>query len=184
MKKLVEAARLETAVLQSPIGITVYVAEKYAAYYTTPPRNGRNYCVRDQLRKNVCHWTFPDGTYECHDATGQIGKAPISIVTVRKKKVKPADGWKPSKQRLASQFTKGKVIKDQSDAPPEFCLIDIERVMRITGFKKSFIYDRIDFPRPVQLGESQRAAVRWVESEVIDWVKQLAAKRQEDSTTN
>jgi len=177
MKKLVEAARLETAVLQSPIGITVYVAEMYAAYYTTPPRSGRTYCVRDQLRKNVCHWTFPDGTYECHDAAGQIGKAPISIVTVRKKKVKPADDWKPSKQRLARQFTKGKAIKGQSDAPPEICLIDIERVMRITGYGKSFIYDRKDFPQPVKLGESQRSSVRWIESEVIEWVQNLANKR-------
>lgn len=177
MKNLAEALRLRTAIQESPVGTTVYVSKKYAAYYATPPDDGHTYAVQDPLRKNVCHWTFPDGTYECHDATGQIGKAPISIVTVRKKKVKPADGWKPSKQRLARQLTKGKVIKRQSDAPPEICLIDIERVMRITGYGKSFIYDRKDFPQPVKLGESQRSSVRWIESEVIEWVQTLANKR-------
>jgi predicted DNA-binding transcriptional regulator AlpA len=56
-------------------------------------------------------------------------------------------------------------------------LCDIHRVELITGFKKSFIYERSDFPIPITWGSSKRAASRWVEAEVIQWVKDAMQSR-------
>lgn len=49
-------------------------------------------------------------------------------------------------------------------------LIKLDQVEAIAGFKKSFLYSRIqlgDFPNPIHIGRS----ARWVESEVLDWVE-------------
>ena len=68
-------------------------------------------------------------------------------------------------------------MRRQSDDPPEVSLIDIQRVMRISGFGRSFIHAHPSFPAPVRLGTSRRAASRWIESEVVRWVNDLAAQR-------
>ena len=49
-------------------------------------------------------------------------------------------------------------------------LIKLDQVEALTGFKKSYLYSRIqsgDFPNPIHIGRS----ARWIESEVLDWVK-------------
>ena len=49
-------------------------------------------------------------------------------------------------------------------------LIKLSQVEASTGFKKSYLYSRIqsgDFPNPIHIGRSARS----VESEVLDWVK-------------
>jgi predicted DNA-binding transcriptional regulator AlpA len=56
-------------------------------------------------------------------------------------------------------------------------LHNLQRMRLICGFKKSFIYEREDFPRPIRLGTSQRSAVRWIEHEVVEWVCGRAAAR-------
>ncbi|BEM41613.1 hypothetical protein SME13J_02320 [Serratia marcescens] len=51
-------------------------------------------------------------------------------------------------------------------------LISIKEVERATGFKKSYIYQKIkdgDFPRPKKLGASSR----WVRGDVEVWKKQF-----------
>ncbi len=50
-------------------------------------------------------------------------------------------------------------------------LITYRDVEALTGFKKAFIYremGRGQFPLPVKVGLK---AVRWVESEIRDWIK-------------
>ena len=56
-------------------------------------------------------------------------------------------------------------------------LITLARVTEIIGFKKSFVYEQPDFPEPIRLGSSRRAAVRWVEAEVVAWAAKLMARR-------
>jgi prophage regulatory protein len=51
-------------------------------------------------------------------------------------------------------------------------LIKLDQVEALTGFKKSYLYSRIqsgDFPNPVHIGRS----ARWVESEVLAWVENM-----------
>jgi prophage regulatory protein len=52
-------------------------------------------------------------------------------------------------------------------------------VERLTGLRRSTIYElmaRGQFPRPVALG---RKAVAWLESEVAEWQRQRIAQRDE-----
>ncbi|ENQ8180086.1 AlpA family transcriptional regulator [Vibrio parahaemolyticus] len=55
----------------------------------------------------------------------------------------------------------------------------MNEVIRITGLSRSSIYDRMNaglFPRSCSLG---CRSVAWVESEVIDWVENQIAQRDE-----
>ena len=50
-------------------------------------------------------------------------------------------------------------------------LLPRAEVERMTGFKRSAIYARIDngtFPAPIR--EPETGTVRWIESEVLDWI--------------
>lgn len=57
-------------------------------------------------------------------------------------------------------------------------LLTAEQVITVTGMKKTFIYDHMKrgtFPKNIKIG----AAVRWLESEVQDWIDaQVAANRK------
>ena len=57
-------------------------------------------------------------------------------------------------------------------------LLTAEQVIAATGMKKTFIYDHMKkgtFPKNIKIG----AAVRWLESEVQDWIDaQVAANRK------
>lgn len=57
---------------------------------------------------------------------------------------------------------------ESNTAAPER-LINLDEVEKITGFKSSYIYSKIQkglFPQPVKIG----AASRWRESLVLAWV--------------
>jgi prophage regulatory protein len=59
-------------------------------------------------------------------------------------------------------------------------LIKIDEVCKIIGLGKSAVYEYAaqgKFPRPIKLGTSQRGAVRWVLSEVLDFVDKLVSER-------
>ena len=60
-------------------------------------------------------------------------------------------------------------------------LIRLPEVIELTGLQKSEIYERAKagrFPRQVLLGENTKA-VAWVLDEVLDYVNELIAKRDE-----
>lgn len=177
MKHSNEAARLKTAVQNAPAGCMVYVAKQYATYFTSPPLDGRTYMVEDLRRPGILHVTYPDGTYERREEGAfRNNKLPGQWQRHHDKRVKR--NWIMKKgSRLASDFGTGMAVHGATDTPPSICLIDIHRVMRITGFKKSFIYEQVDFPEPVRLGTSRRSSVRWVESEIYQWVSALLSKR-------
>lgn len=52
--------------------------------------------------------------------------------------------------------------------------ISLPAVLAITGLSKTTIYKTPDFPRPVKIGgagASAQGGARWVESEVLDWMR-------------
>ena len=61
-------------------------------------------------------------------------------------------------------------------------LITVRDVIRITKISKASVYRRInegDFPQPVRVGPRM---VRFWESEVVEWLEELSARRpQKDS---
>lgn len=159
----------------------VFVSPEYAHKYKSVPKDGRTYIVADPHRKHVLHWTYPDGTYECTEKATYPHDVPGMALTIHAKRVKGQPSRKKKRPRIADEFIGGSIAQCPSDNPPAICLIDINRVMRITGFRKSFIYEQSNFPAPVRLGATQRSAVRWIEAEIYQWVNALAAKRPTNS---
>jgi predicted DNA-binding transcriptional regulator AlpA len=154
----------------------IFIGADYAQHFKSVPKDGHTYIVEDPLRKHVHHWTRPDGSYERIEKRAYPYKAAGLPLTFHEKKVKGKRA-KKNGLRVASDFGTGVAVRGAADAPPSICLIDIHRVMRITGFKKSFIYEQVDFPQPVRLGTSRRSSVRWVEVEIFAWVNALMSKR-------
>jgi predicted DNA-binding transcriptional regulator AlpA len=150
---------------------TVYVTEDYAPAFRKPPRDGNVYIVEDPKRRGVLHWTDRDGHYLCLEEKSALLVPVSSTKGPRNKKPK-----KPV--RRVEQLTSSALLQSVPDADPvPIRLIKLERVMQITGFGKSFLYEQADFPRPVKLGIAKRAAVRWSEAEVTAWVNNLLAGR-------
>jgi predicted DNA-binding transcriptional regulator AlpA len=175
MKHSNVAARLKTAIQRAPIGCVVYVAQQYAEYFTAPPSDEHTYVVEDPRRPHVLHCTNPDGTYMRIDDKNPLTVGAIPIV-INPKRVFHRDRKNVKHIRFAHKVST-KVTAVLQEDTPTICLIDISRVMRITGFKKSFIYEQMDFPKPVRLGTSRRSSVRWVEAEIYQWVNTLLTKR-------
>lgn len=180
--KRTESDNLKATVKAAPKNCMVLVSPEFAHHFKTVPKDGRTYVVQDPQRPHVQHWTYPDGTYARFGKETRPFKVPGFPMTLHEKKVKGLRRHKKTLSRTAGEFCADLTIQRQSDDPPVVCLIDIKRVMRICGFKKSFIYEQTDFPAPVRLGTSKRSSVRWIESEIIHWVSDLAAKRPASST--
>jgi predicted DNA-binding transcriptional regulator AlpA len=172
-----ESDRIRAVIQDSSKNCMVVVGAEYAHHFKSVPSDGRTYIVQDPHRKHVYHWTYPDGTYECHDGKFAPTQESGCFVSVRKKRIQFGRKGKSKPTRLAENLSSNSTIIRHNEAPPSICLIDIHRVIRICGFRKSFIYAQPDFPSPIHLGSSRRSSVRWVESEVIEWVQRLATKR-------
>lgn len=173
-----EAERLKAAIRAAGTNLMVVVEKTHAHHFKKVDKDGNTYVVQDPQQQGVYHLTRADGTYAL------LGKRPLEQVSGAAPVVKvevyiKGQSRKIKKQlyRLADQFKAVIQTSRQPDEPPAVCLIDINRVMRICGFKKSFIYEQPDFPTPVRLGTSRRSAARWIESEVISWATELASKR-------
>lgn len=158
---------------------TVYVSKEFADKFRSPPKDGRVFIVQDARRPWVHHVTHANGKYSRFDAKNS--RIPVSIRII-------CDGKKHSLQSKYAPSLKPRCIEkckaavtDLSVGELPIQMIDLNRVMAITGFKKSYIYAQIsvDFPSPIRLGNSRRSAARWILSEVVSWVKSLADKRSD-----
>jgi predicted DNA-binding transcriptional regulator AlpA len=59
-------------------------------------------------------------------------------------------------------------------------LIPIDAVCAIVSLKRSAVHAKVaagELPRPVKFGKGRRAAARWIEQEIYDCVRALAAAR-------
>jgi predicted DNA-binding transcriptional regulator AlpA len=174
--KHLEAQYLYASIRAAGNNLMVMVSKEYTQHFKSVPKDGNTYIVQDPLHPRVHHMTRADGSYVRLDGK-QVSNGLASTVKLdirikgRPRKV----GKKPF--RLVSQISSDVAIHQQPDSPPEISLIDINRVMRISGFGRSFIHAHPSFPAPVRLGTSRRAASRWIESEVVRWVKDLTAQR-------
>lgn len=164
-----QAAQIQAAIAATPAATTsVWVMASHAHLFRRVAKDGRQYVVQDPDSRNILHCTSRDGRYERVDAS----KLTIQVETRRKGAKRKA-----APPRLAGRGDLAGVRATKPQATPEISLIDLQRVTLICGFKKSFIYDREDFPKPIRLGTAQRSAVRWIEHEVIEWVRGQVAAR-------
>jgi predicted DNA-binding transcriptional regulator AlpA len=97
-------------------------------------------------------------------------------------RVKPKYGPKTAPK----QIDKAMRYENATAATPVIRLIGIKRVEDITGFGKSFIYEQCgkSFPRRIEFGASQRSASRWIEAEIVSWVKDRADARSAQQANN
>ncbi|MEG9438510.1 AlpA family transcriptional regulator [Edaphobacter sp. HDX4] len=75
--------------------------------------------------------------------------------------------------RTASSSTQAQ----ESRPAPKKKFLRLPTIIETTGLSRSTIYRKLDdgnFPRPVRLGPK---SVAWIESEVQDWMDQLASSR-------
>lgn len=177
MKESSHASRHKFALQAAPENCMVWVSAKHAKYFNPVPKDQRTYIIEDPRRRGLLHWNFPDGTYECKEDITYPYKVPGLPLTFHQKRVKGQGFRKTKRPRVAEEFNNVSTFQHQTDDPPVVCLIDINRVIRICGFKKSFIYEQVGFPQPVRLGVSKRSSVRWVEAEVIQWVQDMIQAR-------
>jgi predicted DNA-binding transcriptional regulator AlpA len=176
------AKQLWDKVAATPQKTTVLVTGQYSSHFRSLPSDGRVYIIQDPRRPWVHHVTHANGAYTRID-----DKNPRIHVTVRLIR----NGKKHSLQNKYAQKPKQRQIEECIPTATELSagelpiqMIDLKRVMQITSFRKSFIYEQmgIDFPMPIRLGNSRRSAARWVQSEVVAWVNALIAKRTATST--
>jgi predicted DNA-binding transcriptional regulator AlpA len=178
-------AAIRSATAAAGRSCMVVVDKNHAHHFKQPDKDGNSYVVQDPQHHGVYHLTRADGTYVLlsdKPLAKKAGSASEIKVEVHIKGLNRKIKKKP--YRLAGSSHAVIPAHGQPDESPAVCLIDINRVMRICGFKKSFIYEQPDFPSPVRLGTSRRAAVRWVESECILWAQKLVAKRSTASVMN
>lgn len=151
-------------------------------------RDGKSeFFGKDKTNPNVFHRIGFDGKYERMDMTGKVaftyhrknhvnGKL-TTIDPLSKLVTRPKTGHK-------RKCTKQVERAPRKEGPR---LITLDDVVDIVGFKKSFIHKHIElhqFPKPKKFGASRRAASRWLESEIHDWVEQQMLDRTTYETQN
>lgn len=177
MKKSHDARRLWEAVNAAPKNCLVYVTASHAKHFQSLPRDGHTYMVQDPYTASVVHRTKPDGSYSRLDTRNAGNAQKASMLVEVNVKGKPRLSRKKAGRVIDSSLLMSATTASAADMPA-ICLIDINRVMRISGFKRSFIYDQPGFPKPVSLGTSRRSASRWIEAEILAWAQDLANKRK------
>jgi predicted DNA-binding transcriptional regulator AlpA len=171
------AKQLWDKVAATPQKTTVLVTGQYASQFRSLPNDGRVYIIQDHRRPWVHHVTHANGAYSRIDDKNPRIHVAVRVICKGKKSTLPSRYEPKPKQRQIEELQTSASEKGSGALPIR--LIDIKRVMSITGFKKSFLYEQasVGFPLPIRLGSSRRAAARWVESEIIQWVEVLMSKR-------
>jgi predicted DNA-binding transcriptional regulator AlpA len=65
-------------------------------------------------------------------------------------------------------------------------LLSLKQVCEVLCVGRTFVYDRVAqglLPRPLKLSAGRRGAVRWIESEILHYIAQKSASRQEVTTS-
>ncbi len=141
----------------------------------------------DKINPNVLHQI---------NATGKYERIVVSEKFKITRRVTHYTGqqWVQYQQRQTQSHPKhhkkkhgARHVAQLGNTPTKKSLISLKKVIDIVGFNKTFIYSRVDlnqFPQPVKLGNSRRAASRWVEEEVMAWVENLISNRTSTTLAN
>ena len=161
---------------------TVLVTGQYASQFRSLPNDGRVYIIQDPRRPWVHHVTHANGAYSRLDDKNPRIHVAVQVIRNGKKHAVQCKYAPMPKQRQIGECMV--IATELSAGALPIQMIDLKRVMQITSFRKSFIYEQmgIDFPIPIRLGSSRRSAARWVQSEVVAWVNALVTKRPATST--
>eukprot|EP01030_Chromulinospumella_sphaerica_P009500 gene9500-9309_t len=125
-----QASRLHAAIRTAGQNLLIVVGKEHAEHFKAVPKDGNTYIVQDPLHPSVHHMTRRDGSYVDVHIKGRARKVAQKA------------------HRIASEISASVATRRQQDTPPEISLIDIHRVMLISGFGRSFIHAHPTFPVP------------------------------------
>lgn len=83
-------------------------------------------------------------------------------------------------QSSVNRSHESEIRTHKSDQPPQLRLISIEKVCALIGFRRSAVYKLVaegELPPPIKFGSSRRAAARWIEGEIVDYLLRKASAR-------
>lgn len=141
----------------------------------------------DKINPNVLHQIDANGKYERIDVSEKIK-------ITRRVTHYTGQQWVQYQQQQTKSHPKhhkkkrgARHVAQLGNTSAKKRFISLNKVIDIVGFNKTFIYSHVDlnqFPQPVKLGNSRRAASRWVEEEVMAWVDNLISSRTSTTLGN
>jgi prophage regulatory protein len=164
----------------------VYLDAKYMPLFNPPPKDGRVYLFKDENDPNVMHKWDAQGQYQRMDGADALTTllTPEAGVNGQGRNRRQSKPSMPKGKRHTANHSAWRGHKPSGISPADgttpLVFIDIEQVEAKIGFKKTFIYKQLsegDFPTPIKLGKSRKAAVRWVMAEVEQWMHNLKVNR-------
>ena len=136
----------------------------------------------DKINPNVIHQIDANGKYERIDVSEKV-------MLTRKVTHYTGQQWAQHQQRRTKSHPKhykkkhrARRIENFDGDLNEVKLIKLEKVCTITNFEKTYIYKHMEinqFPQKVKLG----SATRWVEKEVVEWIKHHISIRNDKKST-
>jgi predicted DNA-binding transcriptional regulator AlpA len=192
MQKLPESELLPLyCLLLLAKGGAVYISERHSAHFDYRRESslvrGRQCYAHDQTNPRVIHYWDQTGRYERQQLSDFEQKLRLATANANSENHgkrshglrQKTTSWPANHPMRHRVLAKTRRIEQLAQRGETLRLIQLKEVCLVTGFGKTFIYDSKDFPKPVKLGDSRRAAARWVESEVVAWVQALMSNRED-----
>jgi predicted DNA-binding transcriptional regulator AlpA len=161
----------------------IFVGKEYAHLTDALRAPGRTIVTEDPRRNWLSHVNHASGRFEKLDAKNPRIQV-SACITRNGTKVYVPQKYAPKTQPRKIEEIKPHVTEIDHDTLP--VLINLQKVIQLTGFQKSHLYELQSlnsFPRPIRFGASRRAASRWVLGEVLTWLKAQMDKRTPQNTT-
>lgn len=161
----------------------IFVGKEYAHLTDALRAPGRTIVTEDPRRNWLSHINFADGRYTKFDEKNpriQIG----ACITRNGTKMYVPQKYAPKPQPRQVEELQSCVSEVDHGASP--VLISIQKVIQLTGFQRSFLYEQQalgNFPLPIRFGTSRRAASRWVKTEILAWCQAQMDKRTPQNIT-
>lgn len=174
------------AQIQATGATHVCLEARYQHLFSPAPADGRVYMFPDMDDPNMAYLSNEAGQYE------RLDRVEASVRLLSRKtaiQTTPHELVRRKHSVYGVRHKHKRIRRDEQlkNFTPSMRLISLKKVIEIVGFNKTFIYAQVElhqFPLPVKLGHSRRAASRWVEEEVIEWVENLMSSRASKASVN
>jgi predicted DNA-binding transcriptional regulator AlpA len=161
----------------------IFVGKEYAHLTDSLRAPGRTIVTEDPRRNWLSHVNHANGRYTKRDEKNPQIQVSTCVIRNGTKAYIPI---KYAAKPLPRQIEELKMRVSEVDHGTLPVLINLQKVIQLTGFQKSYLYEQqtlSNFPRPIRFGTSRRAASRWLLTDVLAWVQTQIDKRTPQNTT-
>lgn len=161
----------------------IFVGKEYAHLTDALRAPGRTIVTEDPRRNWLSYVNHASGRFERLDAKNPRIQV-SACITRNGTKVYVPQKYAPKPQ--PRKIEEIKLYATEIDHGTLPVLINLQKVIQLTGFQKSHLYEMQSlnsFPLPIRFGASRRAASMWVLGEVLIWLKAQMDKRTPQNTT-